>query len=149
MLAEQGKRQDGSGREIERFRGRPDQGFTPDKPAARRAPRTLGEHYVEPTHIKQLDQLGGQSDLHIFGGNFAVVSLWLPELFGTEVRASAFAFCTSVGRFAGAGVNFLLAWAVSSMGTLGTPVALTAIAFAVGLLVVPFARETRGQVLPE
>jgi MFS-type transporter involved in bile tolerance (Atg22 family) len=87
--------------------------------------------------------------LGFFGGNFAVFSLWLPELFGTEVRASAFAFCTSVGRFAGAGVNFLLAWAVASMGTLGTPVALTAIAFAIGLFVIPLARETRGQALPE
>jgi hypothetical protein len=35
------------------------------------------------------------------------------------------------------------------MGTLGTPIALTALAFAVGLLVIPFAPETRGQVLPD
>ena len=87
--------------------------------------------------------------LGFFGGNFAVFSLWLPELFPTHVRASAFAFCTSVGRFVGAGVNFLLAWAVAAMGTLGTPVALTAIAFGIGLLIIPFARETRGQPLPE
>jgi MFS family permease len=87
--------------------------------------------------------------LGMAGGNFAVFSLWLPELFGTEVRASAFAFCTSVGRFVGAAVNFGLAAAVRSMGTLGTPVALTALAFGVGLLVIPYSRETRGQVLPE
>jgi MFS family permease len=85
----------------------------------------------------------------VFGGNFAIFSLWLPELFGTEVRGTAFAFCTSVGRFIGALVNFGLAGAVAAMGTLGTPVALTAIAFALGLLVIPFARETRGEVLPE
>ena len=47
--------------------------------------------------------------LGVAGGNFAVFSLWLPELFGTDVRATAFAFCTSVGRFVGAGVNFALA----------------------------------------
>jgi hypothetical protein len=35
------------------------------------------------------------------------------------------------------------------MGTLGTPVALTAVAFALGLLIIPFARETMGQTLPE
>jgi MFS family permease len=87
--------------------------------------------------------------LGVFGGNFAIFSLWLPELFGTEVRATAFAFCTSVGRFIGAGVNFGLAGAVAAMGTLGTPIALTSIAFAVGLLVIPFARETRGQTLPD
>ncbi len=87
--------------------------------------------------------------LGMFGGNFAIFSLWLPELFPTEVRGTAFAFCTSVGRFIGAGVNFGLAAAVAAMGTLGTPIALTAIAFAVGLLVIPFARETRGEILPE
>jgi MFS family permease len=82
------------------------------------------------------------------GANFALFSLWLPELFGTDVRATAFAFCTSVGRFVGAGINFLLGAAVHSMGTLGTPVALTAVAFGLGLLLIPFATETRGQVLP-
>ena len=87
--------------------------------------------------------------LGMAGGNFAVFSLWLPELFHTEVRASAFAFCTSVGRFVGAAVNFGLAASVRGMGTLGTPVALTALAFALGLLIIPFARETRGQPLPE
>ncbi|MCW6512214.1 MFS transporter [Lichenifustis flavocetrariae] len=82
------------------------------------------------------------------GANFAMFSLWLPELFGTQVRATAFAFCTSIGRFIGAGVNFGLGIAVHGMGTLGTPVALTAIAFGLGLLIIPFATETRGQVLP-
>jgi MFS family permease len=87
--------------------------------------------------------------LGMFGGNFAIFSLWLPELFGTEARATAFAFCTSVGRFIGAGVNFGLAGAVAAMGTLGTPIAFTAIAFGLGLLIIPFARETRGQALPD
>lgn len=83
------------------------------------------------------------------GGNFAAFSLWLPELFPTRVRATAFAFCTSVGRFIGAGVNFILAAAVKSMGTLGVPVALTAVAFGIGLLVLPMADETKGEALPE
>jgi len=87
--------------------------------------------------------------LGVAGGNFAVFSLWLPEQFGTEVRATAFAFCTSVGRFIGAGVNFGLGAAVRGMGTLGTPIALTAIAFGLGLLIIPFATETRGQRLPD
>ncbi len=87
--------------------------------------------------------------LGLFGGNFAIFSLWLPELFGTEVRGTAFAFCTSVGRFAGAGVNFLLAAAVASTGTLGVPIAWTAVAFGAGLLIIPLARETVGQALPD
>ncbi len=87
--------------------------------------------------------------LGVFGGNFALFSLWLPEQYTTQVRATAFAFCTSIGRFVGAGVNFALAAGVARMGTLGVPVALTAVAFALGLLVIPFAVETRGEVLPE
>ncbi|HTJ62884.1 MAG TPA: MFS transporter [Alphaproteobacteria bacterium] len=82
------------------------------------------------------------------GGNFAMFSLWLPEQYETRVRATAFSVATSVGRFIGAGVNFLIAGAVHDMGTLGTPVALTAIAFGLGLLIIPFAVETRGENLP-
>lgn len=83
------------------------------------------------------------------GGSFAAFSLWLPEQYDTRVRATAFAFATSVGRFVGAGVNFLLGGLVLRMGTLGTPVALTAIAFGVGILIIPLAVETTGQRLPD
>jgi len=87
--------------------------------------------------------------LGFFGGNFTIFTLWLPEQFSTRVRATAFAFCTSVGRFIGAGVNFLLGAAVLSMGTLGVPIAFTSIAFLLGLLLIPLAPETRGQTLPD
>jgi len=87
--------------------------------------------------------------LGFFGGNFAVFSLWLPEQYGTTVRATAFAFTTSFGRFIAAGVNFAVGGLVRGMGSLGTPVAFTAIAFGIGLLVIPFAMETRGKVLPD
>ena len=87
--------------------------------------------------------------LGFFGGNFALFSLWLPEQYGTTVRATAFAFTTSFGRFIAAGVNFGVGALVSRMGTLGKPVAFTAIAFGIGVLVIPFAVETRGEVLPE
>ena len=87
--------------------------------------------------------------LGFFGGNFAVFTLWLPEQYGTNVRATAFAFTTSFGRFLAAGVNFAIGALVNHMGTLGKPVAFTAIAFGIGLLVIPFAVETRGEVLPE
>lgn len=87
--------------------------------------------------------------LGFFGGNFAVFSLWLPEQYGTRVRATAFAFTTSFGRFIAAGVNFAVGALVSQMGSLGKPVAFTAIAFGIGLLVIPFAVETRGEVLPD
>jgi len=86
--------------------------------------------------------------LGFFGGNFALFSLWLPEQFETRVRATAFAFCTSVGRFVGAIVNFGIGAMVLNMKTLGVPIALTAIVFLVGLAVIPFAPETKGLELP-
>jgi hypothetical protein len=73
----------------------------------------------------------------------------LPEQYVTNVRVTAFAFTTSFGRFIAAGVNFGLGALVSRMGTLGKPVALTAFAFGIGLLVIPFAKETWGEALPE
>jgi MFS family permease len=87
--------------------------------------------------------------LGFFGGNFAVFSLWLPEQYGTAVRASAFAFTTSFGRLIGAGVNFLLGNAIHRYGSMGIPVATTALAFLLGLLIIPFATETKGLPLPD
>jgi MFS family permease len=84
-----------------------------------------------------------------FGGaNFAVYTLWLPEQYPTECRASAFAFCTSFARFGGAGITFLVGAGVQRYGSLGIPVALTSIAFVIGLILIPFGTETRGQTLP-
>ncbi|HVW69971.1 MAG TPA: MFS transporter [Steroidobacteraceae bacterium] len=87
--------------------------------------------------------------LGFFGGNFAIYSLWLPEQYGTAVRATAFAFTTSFGRLVSAGVNFLLGWAIQQHGSLGMPVAGTAWAFLLGIALIPLALETRGERLPD
>ncbi|QJI28856.1 MFS transporter [Pseudomonas sp. ADAK18] len=87
--------------------------------------------------------------LGFFGGNFAIFSLWLPEQYPTRIRATAFAFNASVGRFIGAGVNFLLAAAIHWYGSIGAPIAWTAAAFVLGILILPFAVETRHQTLPQ
>ena len=86
--------------------------------------------------------------LGLGGANFAVYTLWLPEQYRTECRGSAFAFATSFGRFLAAGITFLVGAGVSRMGTIGTPVALTSIAFLIGLALLPLAEETRGKELP-
>jgi len=86
--------------------------------------------------------------LGFFGGNFAMYNLWLPEQYPTAIRATAFAFVTSVGRFIGAGVNFLIAAGVHGHGSIGLPVAATGVAFLVGLLLLPWCVETRGKYLP-
>jgi len=43
---------------------------------------------------------------------------------------------------------FIVGWGIRSYGSLGVPVAITAAAFIVGILIVPFAHETRGKALP-
>jgi MFS family permease len=86
--------------------------------------------------------------LGLAGGNFAMYSLWLPEQYPTEIRATAFAFCTSFGRFLGAGANFAIAGLIQWTGSLGSVIALTAIPFLVGLAILPFALETKGKPLP-
>jgi MFS family permease len=86
--------------------------------------------------------------LGLGGANFAVYTLWLPEQYPTECRASAFAFSTSFARFGGAAITFLVGSGVQRYGSLGVPVAMTAVAFAVGLFLIPFGAETRGHTLP-
>jgi MFS family permease len=87
--------------------------------------------------------------LGIGGANFSVYTLWLPEQYRTECRGSAFAFATSFGRFIAAGVTFLVGAGVARMHTIGTPVAMTSVAFLIGLAILPLAHETRGQELPQ
>jgi MFS family permease len=87
--------------------------------------------------------------LGLGGANFALYTLWLPEQYPTACRASAIAFVSSVGRFVGVGMVFLLARGVNYFGSLGTPVALTSVAFLFGLALLPFGEETRGRKLPD
>ncbi len=86
--------------------------------------------------------------LGLGGANFIVYSFWLPEQYGTECRASAFAFTTNIGRFAAAGFTFLVGSGIRHYQTLGTPVALAGLAFVVGLALLPWGEETKGKPLP-
>ncbi len=82
------------------------------------------------------------------GANFAGFTVWLPELYTTDCRASAIGFISSVGRFVGVALVFVLGAGIAAYGSLGVPVAVVAMAFVFGLLLLPFARETKGQPLP-
>ncbi len=71
------------------------------------------------------------------------------KLHTTECRASAIGFISSVGRFVGVALVFVLSAGISSYGSLGVPVAIVAGVFIFGLILLPFARDTTGQTLPE
>jgi len=82
------------------------------------------------------------------GANFANYTIWLPELYTTDCRASAIGFISSVGRFVGVAMVFILGAGIASYGSLGVPVAIVALSFVLGLVLLPFAKETKGHVLP-
>jgi MFS family permease len=82
------------------------------------------------------------------GANFAIYTIWLPELYATDCRASAIGFISSVGRFVGVAMVFVLGAGIREYGSLGVPVAAVAVIFVLGLVLLPFARETKGHVLP-
>lgn len=107
----------------------------------------FGDVFYMETHASLWFLLCALS-LGIGGANFIVYSFWLPEQYGTECRASAFAFTTNIGRFAAAGFTLLVGMGARHFQTLGTPVALTALVFIVGILLLPFGVETKGRPLP-
>jgi MFS family permease len=86
--------------------------------------------------------------LGLAGANFAMYTLWLPELFETSSRGSGMGFISSIGRFVGVGMVFAIAAGVNHFGNIGTPIALTSIILFLGLFLLPFTVETKGQPLP-
>ncbi|HEY2574551.1 MAG TPA: MFS transporter [Verrucomicrobiaceae bacterium] len=96
--------------------------------------------------------LMGAAQLSVFAG-FAI---YLPELFPSRVRSTGTSFCYNFGRFAAAaGSMFSAALASWAYGSCGSPLterysAMTMCAiFLVGILILPFAPETKGKPLIE
>ncbi len=85
---------------------------------------------------------------------FAVYTIYLPELFPTHLRSTGTSFCYNVGRFLAAIGPSALGWLKTDVYA-GHPDALRLAAitmssvFVLGILVVPFAPETKGRPLPE
>ncbi len=86
--------------------------------------------------------------LGLGGADFAVFTLWLPELYPTEFRGSGFAFVTSMGRFFAAAVIFGIGALALEVG-FGHAVAYTAIGFIIVIPLVFLMKETRGKGLKE
>jgi MFS family permease len=94
----------------------------------------------------------GFFQLSLFGG----YAIYFPELFPTYLRSTGTSFCYNGGRFIAAGGPLTLGYLTSGVFS-GHPaplplryagVTLSSI-FLIGLLVLPFAPETRGKPLPE
>ncbi|WP_165232953.1 MFS transporter [Aquisphaera insulae] len=88
-------------------------------------------------------------------GIFGVIIVYLPELYPTRLRTTGTGFCYNIARYITATGPLVLGSLTHLFAGLGyaTPIRPAALCLSViyvlGLLVVPFAPETRGQPLPE
>jgi len=88
-------------------------------------------------------------------GIFGVIIVYLPELYPTRLRTTGTGFCYNIARYLTATGPLALGKLTMLFGGLGyalpiRPAAMSlAFIYLVGLAVVPFAEETRGQPLPE
>ncbi len=82
-------------------------------------------------------------------GQFAWMTIYLPELFPTRVRGSAISLVFDISRSIAAFGPLMAGWLISSFGGIGTAAALMSLVYVVGLVVTPFAGpETKGEPLP-
>jgi MFS family permease len=105
-----------------------------------------------PTDAYWMMPLMGAAQL----GTFAGFAIYLPELFPSSLRSTGTSFCYNLGRFAAAGGSFFSAALTTGVfGGYASPLplrysAMTMCAiFLAGLIVLPFAPETKGKPLPE
>ena len=82
-------------------------------------------------------------------GIFSGFPIYLPELYPTRIRATGAGFCFNVGRVLAAAGPFITGFLVTALGSFGRAASAIALIYVVGLLILPFAPETKGQSLPE
>jgi MFS family permease len=82
-------------------------------------------------------------------GIFSGFPIYLPELFPTAIRATGAGFCFNVGRILASAGPFLTGLLVTALGGFGQAASAIALIYLLGLLILPFAPETKGRPLPE
>jgi MFS family permease len=82
-------------------------------------------------------------------GIFSGFPIYLPELYPTRLRATGAGFCFNVGRVVASAGPFLTGFLVTALGGFGRAASAIALIYLVGLLILPFAPETKGKALPE
>jgi fucose permease len=82
-------------------------------------------------------------------GISAGLVLYFPELFPSRLRATGSGIAYNVSRLIAAGVPIMTTALMGREASVGKGVAATAVILAIGILVLPFARETRGAALQD
>jgi MFS family permease len=80
-------------------------------------------------------------------GIFSGFPVYLPELFPTRIRATGAGFCFNAGRMLAASAPFLTGYLVAQLGTFARAASAVAMIYLLGMLVLLFARETKGEWL--
>lgn len=113
------------------------------------------QNMSDPTSACWMMFIMGAAQLSVFAG-FAI---YLPELFPSKLRSTGTSFCYNLGRFAAAGGSFFSA--TLTAGVFGKyaaqdpalPLRYAAmtmcVIFLLGIIILPFAPETKGKPLPE
>ena len=81
-------------------------------------------------------------------GLFSGFPIYLPELYPTRIRATGAGFCFNVGRILASAGPFVTGYLITVFGSFGLAASSVGLIYLVGLLILPFAPETRGQPLP-
>ena len=76
-------------------------------------------------------------------------AIYFPELFPTAIRATAQGFCFNFARFFSAAGPLLAGVLASAHGSFAPAIATIGSVYFVGLIILLFARETKGQALPD
>ena len=81
-------------------------------------------------------------------GIFSGFPIYLPELYPTRIRATGAGFCFNIGRVLASTGPFVTGCLVTALGSFGRAASAVAVIYLVGLLILPFAPETKGRPLP-
>lgn len=95
-------------------------------------------------HILVMFPVLGLATSLLFGG----YAVYFPELFPTHLRATGTGFCYNVARYVAMVGPSLFGSLSASVGIPNAATIMSAV-FVLGLLILPFAPETRGQRLPD
>jgi len=86
----------------------------------------------------------------LFGsGQITWMSVWLPELYPTRMRATGVGFIFNAPRLIAAGGTLMAGKLIVKFGGYGNAAMIVASIYILGLAVGPFLPETRGKALPE
>ena len=81
-------------------------------------------------------------------GIFSGFPIYLPELYPTRIRATGAGFCFNIGRVLASTGPLVTGYLVTALGSFGYAASAVAVIYIVGLLILPFAPETKGRPLP-